>query len=123
MHGVDWEASYVRAIDVFCSPSKTSSRSAPAHPAACCRFLWFRNKGRGPHISLVFREMWDTSEVDRSVRQMHPSREGRYCGIPHLAKNTSEMWGHPAFVSELEESASWIYDLSPKYSFRQQRPL
>jgi hypothetical protein len=23
---------------------------------------WFRHEGRVPHISLVFREMWDTSD-------------------------------------------------------------
>jgi hypothetical protein len=26
---------------------------------------WFRMIGRVPHISLVFREMWDTTDVDR----------------------------------------------------------
>jgi len=26
---------------------------------------WFPHKGRVPHISLVFREMWDTTDVDR----------------------------------------------------------
>jgi hypothetical protein len=27
--------------------------------------LLFPSNGRVPHISLVFREMWDTTEVDR----------------------------------------------------------
>jgi hypothetical protein len=26
---------------------------------------WFSHKGRVPHISLVFREMWDSTDVDR----------------------------------------------------------
>jgi hypothetical protein len=26
---------------------------------------WFPDEGRVPHISLVFREMWDTADVDR----------------------------------------------------------
>jgi hypothetical protein len=25
-------------------------------------YLWFPHKGRVPHISLVFREMWDTTD-------------------------------------------------------------
>ena len=40
-----------------------------------------------PHISLVFREMWDTTDVDRSVHRMTRESEGRSSGIPHLAKN------------------------------------
>ena len=28
-------------------------------------YLWFPHEGRVPHISLVFREMWDTTNVDR----------------------------------------------------------
>ena len=31
---------------------------------------WFRDDGWVPHISLVFREMWDTNNVDRSVLRM-----------------------------------------------------
>jgi hypothetical protein len=27
--------------------------------------LWFPHKGRVAHISLVFREMWDTTDVNR----------------------------------------------------------
>jgi hypothetical protein len=34
------------------------SQSRPANS-------WFPDKGRVAHISLVFREMWDTKDVDR----------------------------------------------------------
>jgi hypothetical protein len=27
-------------------------------------WLWFPGEGRVPHISLVFREMWETTDVD-----------------------------------------------------------
>ena len=40
-----------------------------------------------PHISLVFREMWDTTDVDRKVHRMNRESEGKSIGIPHLAKN------------------------------------
>src|ERR1700685_1854139 len=40
-----------------------------------------------PHISLVFREMWDTTDVDRSVCRITRESEGESNGIPHLAKN------------------------------------
>jgi hypothetical protein len=48
---------------------------------------------RVPHISLVFREMWDTtaSDLHCSALQELPI-EVR--GIPHLAKNERDM-GHP----------------------------
>ena len=54
-----------------------------------------------PHISLVFREIWDTTDVDRKVHRMNVSSEGRCSGIPHLAINERDM-GHPALVRELE---------------------
>jgi hypothetical protein len=43
-------------------------------------------------ISLVFREMWDTTNLNlfSDLRQRHVER----CGIPHLAKNERDM-GHP----------------------------
>jgi hypothetical protein len=45
-----------------------------------------------PHISLVFREMWDTTNLNPffGLRKKHVER----CGIPHLAKNQRDM-GHP----------------------------
>jgi hypothetical protein len=65
------------------------------------RVLSFPHGGRVPHISLVFREMWDTTDVDRSVHRMNRESEGRCIGIPHLAKNQRDM-GHPAAVGETE---------------------
>ncbi len=47
-----------------------------------------------PHISLVFREMWDSTELH--LQFYRPNVESR--GIPHLAKNERDM-GHPAFVT------------------------
>jgi hypothetical protein len=29
------------------------------------RFPWFPHRGRVGHISLVFREIWDSTDVDR----------------------------------------------------------
>jgi hypothetical protein len=43
-----------------------------------------------PHISLVFREMWDTTTFDRSPPEAESKLKkvgGQVCGIPHLAKN------------------------------------
>ena len=49
-----------------------------------------------PHISLVFREMWDTTAADlHSLRVQIMPIEVR--GIPHLAKNERDM-GHPRSV-------------------------
>ena len=39
--------------------------SSPGCRGLRVRVLWFRDEGRVPHISLVFREMWDTANVDR----------------------------------------------------------
>ena len=43
-------------------------------------YLWFPHEGRVPHTSLVFRETWDTSDVDRSVHRMNRESEGRCSG-------------------------------------------
>jgi hypothetical protein len=54
------------------------------------------SKNRGvPHISLVFREMWDTANLNlfSDFRKTHVE----CCGIPHLAKNERDM-GHPAIL-------------------------
>src|ERR1700679_2876768 len=48
---------------------------------------------RVPHISLVFREMWDTTAADlHSLALQGLPIEVR--GAPHLAKNERDM-GHP----------------------------
>src|ERR1700677_5077522 len=56
---------------------------------------------RVPHISLVFREMWDTTDVDREVHRVNRESKGKSSSIPHLAKNERDV-GHPSFVGELE---------------------
>ena len=53
---------------------------------------WFEYKGRVPHISLVFREMWDTTDVDRSVHRMNRESRGGAV-VSHISRKTSEMWG------------------------------
>jgi len=55
----------------------------------------------GAHISLVFREMWDTAVVDRKVYRTDQKSEGKSGGIPYLAKNERDM-GHPSFVRKRE---------------------
>ncbi len=55
-----------------------------------------------PHISLVFREMWDTAAAD-----LHPSALQRLPievrGIPHLAKNERDV-GHPLIGGTMNPS-------------------
>jgi hypothetical protein len=63
---------------------------------------WFPHEGRVPHISLVFREMWDTTNVEHSVHRMNRESEGKSGGIPHLAKNERDM-GHPSFAWRQKE--------------------
>src|ERR1700678_1706962 len=48
-----------------------------------------------PGISLVFREMWDSTDVDHQVHRMNRESEGKSSGIPHLAKNERDV-GHPS---------------------------
>jgi hypothetical protein len=48
-----------------------------------------------PHISRVFREISDTTAVNRSAPRMHRESEGKSRGIPHLAKNERDV-GHPS---------------------------
>jgi hypothetical protein len=50
---------------------------------------------RVPHISLVFRAMWDTTDVNRQVRRLNRESEGNRSGIPHRAKNERDV-GHPS---------------------------
>ena len=66
--------------------------------------LWFPHEGRVPHISLVFREMWDTTDVDRLVHGMNRESEGWCSGIPHLAKNERDV-GHPSFAKPVKGTA------------------
>jgi len=51
------------------------------------------------HISLVFREMWDTTALSLWL-SIHPTDLAvNIGGIPHLAKNERDM-GHPSVVRE-----------------------
>ena len=67
----------------------------------CCLVPRTGNLG----ISLVFREMWDSTDVDRSVHRMNRKSEGKSSHIPHLAKNERDM-GHPSVVREREADPS-----------------
>src|SRR5579859_687671 len=62
------------------------------------------NKSRVPHISLVFREMWDTTAFNPKVFDSLLTLKVQICGIPHLAKNERDV-GHPSFVLRL---ALWL---------------
>jgi hypothetical protein len=44
-----------------------------------------------PHISLVFREMWDTTALDRRISHQ-PNKRLRFVES-HISRKTSEMWG------------------------------
>ncbi len=48
------------------------------------------NQSRVPHISLVFREMWDTTTLDALVCGVENLQVQR-SGIPHLAKNERDV--------------------------------
>ncbi len=63
---------------------------------------------RVPHISLVFREMWDSTAVHRPLSTGNRScrmvlytthTKGEVRGIPHLAKYERDV-GHPSLVTE-----------------------
>ena len=46
--------------------------------------IWFSHEGRGPHISLVFREMGDFTDADRSVRRIESERVGAV--VSHISE-------------------------------------
>jgi hypothetical protein len=63
---------------------------------------FFPTMNSGAHISLVFREMWDSTELNSmfftfssSLDTLIRRREIQIRGIPHLAKNERDM-GHPS---------------------------
>jgi hypothetical protein len=47
---------------------------------------------RVPHISLVFREIWDTTALNHKILSHHPQRRSRFL-VSHISRKTSEMWG------------------------------
>jgi hypothetical protein len=48
-----------------------------------------------PHISLVFREMWETTALH--VPLLEVEKKVKVRGLPHLAKNERDM-GHPTIL-------------------------
>jgi hypothetical protein len=44
-----------------------------------------------PHISLVFREMWDATAFDRRIPD--PTNERSRFVESHISQKTSEIWG------------------------------
>jgi hypothetical protein len=56
------------------------------------------HESRVPHISLVFREMWDTTALGPEIFSGADRLDVEVRGIPHLAKNERDM-GHPGFVA------------------------
>jgi hypothetical protein len=47
-----------------------------------------------PHISLVFREMWDANALNLKLSRRDRQWKVKTSGIPNLAKNQRDM-GHP----------------------------
>jgi hypothetical protein len=52
---------------------------------------WFPNQRRVPHISLVFREMWDTT-FPLTLDSSDTSRRSASV-VSHISRKTSEIWG------------------------------
>ena len=54
-----------------------------------------------PHISLVFREMWDTTTLSLQLLRLDAPLDGdplRFV-VSHISRKTSEMWGTRQFWS------------------------
>jgi hypothetical protein len=66
---------------------------------------------RVPHISLVFREMWETKALNRPVFGS-TGREHKGSRIPHLAKNERDM-GHPFVRGKERSPPAYFADLDP----------
>ena len=58
---------------------------------------------RVPHISLVFREIWGTTNLNLYLRMVELKLLVERSGLPHLAKNERDV-GHPAFVAPKDYS-------------------
>jgi hypothetical protein len=61
------------------------------------RGRWLEQRTGNPGISLVFREMWDSTAVICEDSRSDANLKGRIRGIPHLAKNKRDM-GHPSVL-------------------------
>jgi hypothetical protein len=71
------------------------------------------NQGRVPHISLVFREMWDSTALSLRL-SIHPMPlTVNIGGIPHLAKNERDM-GDQSLVRERGVALSLDSQRAPK---------
>jgi hypothetical protein len=58
-------------------------------------FYFVPSKNRGvPHISLVFREMWDATALH--VRLSEGRKRLRFV-VSHISRKMSEIWGTPRF--------------------------
>ncbi len=82
---------------------------------------------RVPHISLVFREMWDTTALQQPVFRS-TGKEHKGSRIPHLAKNERDM-GHPLVCgtrtkntrtrNRLNRRAAPAWDRSKRHALRE----
>ncbi len=64
-------------------------QSYPPHPTTCSR-------DRVPHISLVFREMWDTTNLERPLSTtQQPRRKSDGCPMFAQAYMGRESWTQP----------------------------
>jgi hypothetical protein len=54
---------------------------------------------RVPHISLLFREMLDTTILDQMCLLGSKVRRSKAV-VSHISRKTSEIWGTPSFVAE-----------------------
>jgi hypothetical protein len=62
---------------------------------------------RVPHISLVFREMWDTTNLNEGMSLGSRVRRSKAV-VSHISRKTSEMWGTLRFVSGRVENAGLV---------------
>jgi hypothetical protein len=65
-----------------------------------------------PHISLVFREMWDATALHLHLSKV---RKTLSFVVSHISRKTSEIWGTPRFLEGKERtylinlgSAGWL---------------
>ncbi len=56
-----------------------------------------------PHISLVFREMWDTTALNLKLLTPHERLTLRFV-VSHISRKTSEIWGTPRSYVRTESS-------------------
>jgi hypothetical protein len=75
------------------------------------------SKNRGvPHISLVFREMWETTALHLPLLKVDKKVKVR--GLPHLAKNERDM-GHPTILGREKTKRNLIFQSRAARSFVQ----